>query len=134
MLSIICWQDHKNCTFVQINIPREKNFSVFNGSLKLFPFTFEHRVKNFKTLYEKTSTRLSKLHSTFPKEEFPENRFFYGKFLVFKFLSVERNCFLLLAGVFSRVLKFHPTILRVQREKRRNFFSSMVFFANLLAV
>ena len=76
MLAINCWQGHKKCSFVQLNIPREKNFSIFIGSLWIFfPFTFEFLLKKFKTLDEKPSTNLSKLLSTCPKEQFPENSF-----------------------------------------------------------
>ena len=50
---------------------------------------------------------------------------FYGKFLVFFFLSVERICFLHLAGVFSRVLKILSYVFRGKNGEI--FFSDGVF-------
>ena len=56
---------------------------------------------------------------------------FYGNFLVFKFLSVDWNCFPLLAGFFIRVLE---SLSYVFRGKNGETFSSMEFFSKFLAV
>ena len=90
-----------------------------------FSFTFELLVKKLKTLDEKHSTSLSKLHSTCPKEQFPENSFLWKPFRVQVFV-----CWWKLFPSFGRRFRkiFEIFILRVQRKKWRIFFLRWSFY------
>ena len=131
MLAINCWQDQKNCTFVPTNIPNEKNFQFSLESNNFFSFTFELLVKKFKTLAEKHSTRLSKTSLYVSKRAVSWESLFWKIFSVQDFV-----CWGKLFPSFGRRFQkiFEIFILRVQRKKQRNFFSSLEFFSNFLAV
>ena len=106
---------------------------VFTFCWKLITF-FVHYWTSGEKIQDvrwKTFNKFVKISFYVSKRAVSWELFFYGKFLVLFFLSVEQTCFLLFAAVFLKVLKILSYVFRGKNGE--NFFFEGVF-SNFLPV
>ena len=106
-------------------------FNIYWKFINFFSVHFWLSSEKIQDVTWKTFNKVVKTSFYVSKRAVSWKSFFNGNFWESKFLSVERNCFLLLAGVFSRVLKF---LSYVFRGKNGEFFFFDGVFSKFLAV